>query len=234
MWPAHAPRSCERRRTTRRTQSTAKRSIDRQWVGRHPRSVMHSSPLDVLVQQSSRRASASLLRYTYSMPTPTPLCGDPRSVPQDNHVSHIPPPLSAVLPLARWEWGGGRKYPQATARKRIWHGGSGEGRHHLTSCFLLSTKKEKEHNNNNNKQKTRQQNIPQTQSLPPVLLSYSRLHPSLLLPSPPPSPGPSPFPLSSLLPHPPHVRSRQKRSCPTCPWHKETQGSPPPPSLPLP
>ena len=84
--------------TTCRTQSTAKRSsIDRQWVGRHPRSVMHSSPLDVLVQQSSRRAPASLLRYTYSMPTPTPLCGDPRSVPQDNHVSHIPPPLVSFL-----------------------------------------------------------------------------------------------------------------------------------------
>ena len=74
---------------TRRSRGTAKRSIDRQWVGRHPRPVMHSSPLDVLVQQSSRRASASLLRYTYSMPTPTPLCGDPRSVPQDNHVSNI-------------------------------------------------------------------------------------------------------------------------------------------------
>ena len=77
----------ERRR--RPTRSTAHQLIDRQWVGRHPRPVMHSSPLDVLVQQSSRRASASLLRYTYSMPTPTPLCGGPRSVPQDNHVSNI-------------------------------------------------------------------------------------------------------------------------------------------------
>ena len=38
---------------------TREKAIGHQWVGRHPRPVMHSSPLDASVQQCSRRASAS-------------------------------------------------------------------------------------------------------------------------------------------------------------------------------